>query len=494
MMSLIEELRQMCRSRIIDDFWKRCGELSEIWTAEGARPATDQAIYAGITELDTIVNEHKDSSCYLLNLAVMMIRITLEKSLKENSQKRQSCEFYLKHIENFLDSPLEGYETPLNRQKAVVSNLNLLLEETRELLFLNIEKSMQVVEKALKWSQTNSSEITPFHTHLCVLSLKGSKWDVILPHLKQTLFGISESFNAPESFMLFFYYGAIIFGANKKWKEMEQFLFNTFSCPFTSHSHILIDAFKKYLLVGIINNRKDDELPTYMFKTRAQIALFLEKPPRPHRRQNRRQQQHQQEEQTSDVWSKEALEQANRINRMWPYNYFVRECRKNKEREVMQKMTRVFETDGNLGLAQVAVQTIVERRVQKLAGFYVTVPLSKVYSFINLDSDQQAKNVIEQMISEKMLLARLEGDTIHFRDIERKKKLDSLLSRISENSPVIADLKERLDVLKDEKELDPEYVLAKLSYQERDETASKPHNSAAFRDMLAKFNDQKDKF
>jgi len=76
-----------------------------------------QAIYAGITELDTIVNEHKDSSCYLLNLAVMMIRITLEKSLKENSQKRQSCEFYLKHIENFLDSPLEGYETPLNRQK-----------------------------------------------------------------------------------------------------------------------------------------------------------------------------------------------------------------------------------------------------------------------------------------------------------------------------------------------------------------------------------------
>jgi len=93
-----------------------------------------------------------------------------------------------------------------------------------------------------------------------------------------------------------------------------------------------------------------------------------------------------------------------------------------------------------------------------------------------------------------MLLARLEGDTIHFRDVEKKKKLDSLFSRISENSPVIADLKERLDVLKDEKELDPEYVLAKLSYQERDETASKPHNSAAFRDMLAKFNDQKDKF
>ena len=136
-----------------------------------------------------------------------------------------------------------------------------------------------------------------------------------------------------------------------------------------------------------------------MFKTRAQIALFLEKPPRPHRRQNRRQPQQQQQEQaTNDVWSKEALEQANRINRMWPYNYFVRECRKDKEREVMQKMTRVFEADGNLGLAQVAVQTIVERRVQKLAGFYVTVPLSKVYGFINLDSDQQAKNVIGAVI------------------------------------------------------------------------------------------------
>ena len=98
------------------------------------------------------------------------------------------------------------------------------------------------------------------------------------------------------------------------------------------------------------------------------------------------------------------------------------------------------------------------------------------------------------MISEKMLLARLEGDTIHFRELERKKKHDALFARISANSPVIADLKERLDVLKDEKELDPEYVLAKLTYQERDETTSKPHNSAAFRDMLAKFNEQKDKF
>ena len=71
-----------------------------------------------MTELDTIVNENKDSSCFLLNLAVMMIRITLEKSLKENSQEKQSCEFYLKHIESFLDAPLEGgHEPPLNRQK-----------------------------------------------------------------------------------------------------------------------------------------------------------------------------------------------------------------------------------------------------------------------------------------------------------------------------------------------------------------------------------------
>ena len=161
----------------------------------------------------------------------------------------------------------------------------------------------------------------------------------------------------------------------------------------------------RYLLVGIINNRVDDQLPAYMFKTRAQIALFLEKPPRPHRRQNRRQpvqqqqQQRRSEEEASDsVWGKDALEQAARMNRMWPYNYFVRECRKDKERQAMQKMARVFETDGNLGLAQVAVQTIVERRVQKLAGFYVTVPLSKVYGFINLESDQQAKNVIGAVI------------------------------------------------------------------------------------------------
>jgi hypothetical protein len=39
---IVEQLRQICRNRTTDEFWKRCGELSEIWTAEGARPATDQ--------------------------------------------------------------------------------------------------------------------------------------------------------------------------------------------------------------------------------------------------------------------------------------------------------------------------------------------------------------------------------------------------------------------------------------------------------------------
>ena len=40
--ALVDELRQMCKSRQIEEFWKRCGELSAIWTEEGKRPASDQ--------------------------------------------------------------------------------------------------------------------------------------------------------------------------------------------------------------------------------------------------------------------------------------------------------------------------------------------------------------------------------------------------------------------------------------------------------------------
>ena len=49
-------------------------------------------------------------------------------------------------------------------------------------------------------------------------------------------------------------------------------------------------------------------------------------------------------------------------------------------------------------------------------------------------------------------------------------------------------------MLKDEKELDPEYIMAKMTYQERDETTAKPYHSAAFQDMLDKFSDHRDKF
>ena len=150
-----------------------------------------------------------------------------------------------------------------------------------------------------------------------------------------------------------------------------------------------------------------------MHKTRAQNSLFAEKQPKPMRKKDRRRPSHQ----PADVLCAEALEQANRINRIWPYNYFVKECRKDNEREVMQKMKNVFEADGNLGLAEVAVQTLQERRVKNLAGFYVTIPLSKIYGYINLESNEQTKNLIGKVhfINEKAVFSE-KGSLILFLD------------------------------------------------------------------------------
>ena len=142
--------------------------------------------------------------------------------------------------------------------------------------------------------------------------------------------------------------------------------------------------------MGLILNRTEDKFATYMHKTRAQNSLFAEKQPKPMRKKDRRRPSHQ----PADVLCAESLEQANRINRIWPYNYFVKECRKHNEREVMRKMKNVFEADGNLGLAEVAVQTLQERRVKNLAGFYVTIPLSKIYGYVNLESNERAKSLI----------------------------------------------------------------------------------------------------
>ena len=98
------------------------------------------------------------------------------------------------------------------------------------------------------------------------------------------------------------------------------------------------------------------------------------------------------------------------------------------------------------------------------------------------------------MIRENELKARLDGENIHFFERDKKEEQKEMFSRISKNSPVLLDLKERLDSLMNEKELDPSYIQAKMSYQEREsDSTAKPYTSPAFKEILKKHQEQKEK-
>lgn len=98
------------------------------------------------------------------------------------------------------------------------------------------------------------------------------------------------------------------------------------------------------------------------------------------------------------------------------------------------------------------------------------------------------------MIRENELKARLEGENIHFFPRDEKAEQKEMFAEISEKSPVLLDLKERLDSLMNEKELDPAYIQAKMSYQEREsDSTAKPYTSPAFKEALKKHQEQKEK-
>lgn len=68
-----------------------------------------------------------------------------------------------------------------------------------------------------------------------------------------------------RSVLLYFYYGALILAATEQWERAELFLEHAICLPAPKASAIVVEAFKKYILIGLILGRTlpEKNLPAY---------------------------------------------------------------------------------------------------------------------------------------------------------------------------------------------------------------------------------------
>lgn len=123
-------------------------------------------------------------------------------------------------------------------------------------------RGIDLLCKAIRKIQLHDSQLTSIHGDLCKLCLLAKCFKPALEFLEIDVSGISIEDDA-KHFLLYFYYGGMIYTALKNYDRALYFFEVCVMTPAAAVSHIMLEAYKKYILVSLILNGKISVLPNY---------------------------------------------------------------------------------------------------------------------------------------------------------------------------------------------------------------------------------------
>jgi len=240
-------------------------------------------------------------------------------------------------------------------------------------------RGISILVRAVKKLQPSPSSLTPVHSDLAKLCLVSKCFAPALPFLNTDITIISkenQQFDAVH-LLLYYYYGGCIYTALKQFDRALYFLEICVTCPTAAVSHIMLEAYKKYQLVGLLVHgdkpkayKENLALPKY---TSPIVAKFL-KP----------------------------LCSA--------YTELVTAYQSNSAGElrgVVVKHQELFATDNNTGLVQQVVASQTRTNIRRLTRTFITLSLADLASRVGLATPQEVEREIVGMIEAGSIHARI---------------------------------------------------------------------------------------
>jgi COP9 signalosome complex subunit 3 len=147
-------------------------------------------------------------------------------------------------------------------------------------------QGIQILSMAIEKIRLFDSHLTPIHADLCQLSLIAKMFNTAIGFLDVDVTAIastdvrhrgggflkvgSDIFLRPQDsnqdakyFLLYYYYGGMIYTAVKNYERALYFFEVSISTPAFAMSHIMLESYKKYIMVSLILNGKIVPIPKY---------------------------------------------------------------------------------------------------------------------------------------------------------------------------------------------------------------------------------------
>jgi len=260
---------------------------------------------------------------------------------------------------------------------------------------------------AVEKLRPNAETLTPVHADFLRVCLKAKAYTFASGVLGQPIYDISLTSGnctqmTSQSFLSYFYYGALVRIGLKEYQSAMQLLLVVLTCPASCLSAIQADAFKKYALVSLKLHGELQSLPIYASHIMQRYAK-------------------------SSSYVQELAEA------------FKAGDSAALARVAEEKASQI-EADGNTGLVKQVVASMKRHKVQMLTKTYLTLSLPEIAKELGLgDSDiAQVEELLFDMISNREINARIDQvtgnvsfeDDVEDMDAAMMEKMQCQLGRI----------------------------------------------------------------
>ncbi|XP_075224412.1 COP9 signalosome subunit 3 isoform X2 [Lycorma delicatula] len=296
-------------------------------------------------------------------------------------------------------------------------------------------RGIDLLRRAIRKIQLSDSQLTSIHADLCRLCILAKCFKPALEFLNTDITNICKEgsqFDA-KYFLLYYYYGGIIYTALKNFDRALYFFEVVITTPALAVSHIMLEAYKKYILVSLILQGKVGNVPKY---TSQVVGRFI-KP----------------------------LSQAyHDLATVYSTN------NSDEVRNVVSKYQETFTRDCNMGLTKQVVASLYKKNIQRLTKTFLTLSLSDVASRVQLSGPGEAEKYILNMIEEGEIFATInqKDGMVIFHDDPEKYNSPDMLQRLEYEMSMCTELDRRIQAMEEEILVNPQFVKKSSGPQEDD--------------------------
>lgn len=220
--------------------------------------------------------------------------------------------------------------------------------------------------------QPSPQYLTALHADFFLVCLLAKCYKSALSILEEQIYDIDpkKCILVSKDFLLYCYYGGMLYIGLKQFGKALECFHHAITAPATVLSAIVVESYKKYILVALIHNGQVPPFPKY---TPSVAQRYLK------------------------TCTQDYLELAN--------------CFSSRNIGDLQRCVgsheEAFKKDSNLGLVKQVVSSLYKRNIQRLTQTFVTLSLEDIASTVQLASPKEAELHILRMIQEGEIFATI---------------------------------------------------------------------------------------